>query len=254
MGKIIWLASYPKSGNTWLRAFLHSLLRDPPEGYDINRITELSLVDSAVGWYRPLIGRPPGDWTREEVGRVRRKAHEAITRAHPDSAFIKTHNALIADAHGPFITIELTAGAIYILRNPLDVAVSYSHHLGRTIDQTIDLMNHPRAGTPNTKTNVYQFLKSWSQHVQSWTRRPHPGLHVVRYEDMLTEPEKVFGGIVAFLGLKPPRERLQRAIERSSFTELRKREETQGFKERSRHAEYFFREGRAGNSLRPPKD
>ena len=246
MGKILWLASYPKSGNTWLRAFLHNLLRNPPEGYDINRITDLTLVDSAVGWYQPLIGRPPGDWTIEEVGKVRRQTHEAMTRAHPDSALIKTHNALVVDAQGALITLELTAGAIYILRNPLDVAISYSHHLGKTIDQTIDLLNHPRAGTPNTKTNVYQHLKTWSQHVQSWTQRPHPGLHVIRYEDMLGEPEKTFGGVVAFLGLKPPRPRLLRAIERSSFEELRKREEAQGFKERSRYAERFFREGRAG--------
>ena len=70
MGKIIWLASYPKSGNTWLRAFLHNLLRDPPESYDINRITAFSMGDSSVRWCRPFIGREPGDWSFEEVGSV----------------------------------------------------------------------------------------------------------------------------------------------------------------------------------------
>ena len=50
MGKIIWLASYPKSGNTWLRAFLHNLLRDPPEGYELNRIDDYTIGDSATGW------------------------------------------------------------------------------------------------------------------------------------------------------------------------------------------------------------
>ena len=130
MGKIVWLASYPKSGNTWLRSFLHNLLRDPKEGYDINSMADFTIGDSFVGWYAPLIGRAPGDWTFEEVGKVRRKAHEAMTRAFPDSVFVKTHNALAADPYAPLITLELTAGAIYIVRNPLDVAISYSHHLG----------------------------------------------------------------------------------------------------------------------------
>ncbi len=246
MGKIIWLASYPKSGNTWLRAFLHNLLRDPKEGYDINKMTDFTMGDSAVIWYTPLVGRAPGDWTFEEVAKVRRKAHEAMTQAYPDSVFVKTHNALVADAYGPLITLELTAGAIYILRNPLDVAISYSHHLGKTIDHVIDVLNGRNSGTPNTPKNVYQHLRTWSEHVQSWTQHPHPGLHVIRYEDMLEQPEPTFRGVTAFLGLKPPRDRLLRAIERCRFEELRKREEAQGFRERSDFAERFFREGRAG--------
>ena len=246
MGKIIWLASYPKSGNTWLRAFLHNLLRDPPEGYELNRIDDFTIGDSAIAWYVGLIGRPPGDWSFEEVGRVRRKAHEAMTRAFPDNVFVKTHNALLADSYGPMITLELTAGAIYLLRNPLDVAISYSHHLGKTIDETIQILNSSHSGNPNTLKNVYQLLGSWSEHVSSWTQRRHPGLHVLRYEDMIERPEATFGAVASFLGLRPPPSRLQRAIERSGFKELRKAEEVQGFKERSDFAERFFREGRAG--------
>ncbi len=246
MGKIIWLASYPKSGNTWLRAFLHNLLRNPPEGYDINQLTDFTIGDSSVNWYAPLIGRAPGDWTVEEVAKVRRQAHEAMTRAYPDNVFVKTHNALVADSHAPMITLEFTAGAIYVVRNPLDVAISYSHHLGKTIDQTIAILNSLKSGNPNTMKNVYQRLRTWSEHVTSWTARPHPGLHVIRYEDMLTQPERAFGGVAAFLGLTPPRQRLLRAIEQSGFAELRKREEEQGFRERSEFAEHFFREGRAG--------
>jgi hypothetical protein len=246
MGKIIWLASYPKSGNTWLRTFLHNLLRNPPEGYDLNKIDEFTIGDSATPWYAALIGRPPGDWTFADVGKVRRKAHEAMTRAFPDNVFVKTHNALFADEWGPLVTLELTAGAIYILRNPLDVAISYSHHLGKTIDETITILNSSRAGNPNTKRNVYQVMGSWSEHVRSWTGNRHPGLHVMRYEDMLEKPEQTFAGVASFLGLKPPRERLLRAIERSRFDELQKREEQQGFKERSDVAERFFRAGRSG--------
>jgi sulfotransferase family protein len=246
MGKIIWLASYPKSGNTWLRVFLHNFLRNPPEGYDINRITDFCASDADVEWYLPEIGWPPGNWTEEEVGRARRKGHEAITRTFPDSVFVKTHNALTVDRFGPLITLELTAGAIYIVRNPLDVVVSYRHHLGATVDGAIRVLNSPTAETLKTPSNVPQQLRSWSEHVASWTARPHPGLHVIRYEDMLSEPERTFGGVANFLGVPPPRERLLRAIERSGFEELQGREEVHGFKERSEHQKRFFREGRAG--------
>jgi Sulfotransferase domain len=246
MGKIIWLASYPKSGNTWVRAFLHNLLRDPPEGYDINRISDFTIGDADVPWYTPFIGRPPGDWSREEVARVRPRAHEAMTRAYPDSVFVKTHNALVADQFGPLIPLELTAGAIYVVRNPLDVAVSYGHHLGRSIDDIVDLLNSSDTGNPNTTITVYQILRSWSEHVQSWTGRPHPALHVVRYEDLLEKPEPSFAALARFLGLKPPAHRLRRAVEHASFRELQRREAAGGFKERSSVAERFFREGRSG--------
>jgi sulfotransferase family protein len=244
MGKIIWLASYPKSGNTWLRAFLHNLLRDPPESYDINRITAFSMGDSQVSWFRPYIGREPGDWTFEEVGSVRRKAQESMTQAYPDSVFVKTHNALVADHYsGPLIRLELTAGAIYIIRNPLDVAISYSHHLDKTIDETIEILNNPDAGTLNTTIQVYQVIRTWSEHVATWTARIHPMLHVVRYEDMMKQPEQTFGGVAGFLGLQPPRKRLLRAIKRCRFQELRKQEDAHGFKESVR-GKRFFREGR----------
>jgi len=133
-----------------------------------------------------------------------------------------------------------------VVRNPLDVAVSYSHHLGKSIEDTVAILNSSRSGNLNTVKNVYQVLGTWSDHVRSWTARPHPGLHVVRYEDMLERPESAFGGVVSFLGLKPPQLRLLRAIERCRFEELRRTEEEQGFKERSEFADRFFRAGRAG--------
>jgi hypothetical protein len=247
MGKIIWLASYPKSGNTWVRAFLLDLLRGRTHPFDVNRVAEFCLTDSAAGWYAPFIGRTPGDWSIEEVGRVRSQAHERMAASASQSAVLmKTHNAIVQDRFGPVIPKNLTAAAIYILRNPLDVAISYSHHLGKSIDETIDLMNNPGAGTPNTPNNVYQLLRTWSEHVESWTARPATPLHQVRYEDLLSDPERGFRAIAAFLGAKPSRERLLHAIQNCRFDELRRSEEQQGYKERSRFAERFFREGKAG--------
>jgi hypothetical protein len=246
MGKIIWLASFPKSGNTWLRAFLHNLLRNPDESYDINKLADFSKGDAQMGWYNILDSRPGSEITKEEIAALRPKIHEGMTRIRQDSLFVKTHNAMVEDHGTPMITMACTAGAIYVIRNPLDVAISFSHHYGVTIDEAIKRMATPGLGTENTDKHCYEVYGSWSQHVRSWTLNPHRGLHIVRYEDMLDSPNKTFGGVVAFLGLTVTRDRLNSAIRRSSFRVLQEQEKRQGFVEKSEAAERFFREGKSG--------
>ena len=246
MGAIVWLASYPKYGNTWLRAFLHNLLRNPQEGYDINRLSDFTMGESDAQWYRRYDPRPTTELTEAEVAPLRPKVHRDMTQAHPDSVFVKIHSAVMEDHGIPTVTFEVTAGAIYVVRNPLDVAISYSHHLGEALDTIIDFMAKPRAQSPMVHDHVHEVLGSWSEHVESWTARPSAGLHVVRYEDMMEEPNKTFGGVARFLRLDPPRDRLERAIRRSSFRVLQEQERRQGFKEKSPVADRFFREGKAG--------
>jgi len=94
---------------------------------------------------------------------------------------------------------------------------------------------------------VYEVQGSWSQHVWSWTRNPHRALCIVRYEDMLADPQKTFGALAGHLQLDTTRRHLNRAIERSSFARLQAQEKEKGFRERPKTADQnFFREGRAG--------
>ena len=246
MGAIIWLASYPKSGNTWLRAFLHNLLRNPPDAYDINKLGDFTLGESSYAWYRRLGERPVEPFTDAEVAALRPKVHRHLTTVAPDSVFVKTHSAVMEDHGVPTVTLEVTAGAIYVVRNPLDVTISWAHHMGRSLDAAIDYMAKPRAQIDASEKNVHVPLGSWSEHVESWTAKPNKALHVVRYEDMLMKPQTAFTGVVRFLGLKAPRERLERAIARSSFRVLQEQERQYGFMEKSEFAERFFREGKSG--------
>jgi hypothetical protein len=247
MGKIVWLASYPRSGNTWLRAFLHNLLRNPAEPYDINRLTDFTLIDSDARWYRRLDPRPASQYTKEEVAALRPRVHEAMTRAFPDTIFVKTHNALMEDRGTPLISMELTAGAIYVVRNPLDVVLSYAAHFGLDVDAAIEAMARPHNESLGGQDHfVYEVFGSWSQNVASWAGQPSARLHVVRYEDMAGAPEAIFGGIAAFLGLAVPAERLRRAIAHSAFGVLKAQEARSGFKERSLRSDSFFRQGQPG--------
>ena len=245
MSKIIWLASYPKSGNTWMRAFLHNLLRDPDESYDINKITDCSASDSSIEWYQAQDKRSWQEWTALDVARMRRGAQLAICQWRRDDTFVKTHNASIMFQGYPLVYPDLTAGAIYIVRNPLDVCISLTHHYGCDIDTAIDVLAEETTGSKTNEKLVLEVHKSWSTHVDSWTGQQRPGLAVLRYEDMLRNPLKSFGGLVRFMGLNAPRQRIERAIERASFKSLRAQEEAKGFREKSPHAQRFFREGRS---------
>jgi hypothetical protein len=246
MAGIIWLASYPKSGNTWLRAFLHNFLRDPDRSHDINKLTELTAGESQAYLYRAQ--DPAFDETTADarVRELRPLVHRAISRGSPDSVLVKTHNALVEDSGSPLVSLDLTAGAIYVVRNPLDVVISFSHHNRTTIDQMIAFMNTKSAATRTNALNVYELYDTWSGHVASWTATPSPTLHVMRYEDMLANPQKSFAAVVKFLGIAAPRQRIEKAVRLSSFQVLKEQERRQGFRERPARMEAFFREGKAG--------
>lgn len=244
MGALVWLASFPKSGNTWMRVFLHNLLQNPAKPLPINEIDRFTLGDSQVSWYYKHGKKLGTELTLEDLAALRPKVHRDMTAAHPDSVFVKTHSYMGESCSVPLITMECTAGAIYIVRNPLDVVLSYANHLGLSIDDAITAMEREGGLSQATETNITEFISSWSTNVKSWTQVTHPGLLVVRYEDMLDKPAKTFAKVAKFLGLKPPKERLMKAIRFSSFKELSKQEEKTDFKERSVHAKKFFRSGK----------
>lgn len=245
MGAIIWLASYPKSGNTWMRAFLHNLLTNAKNPVRIGSLNQFCLGEDLAEYYNHIDPRPLSQLSPMEVLELRPKVHELLTKASPDSVFVKTHNFLGVVEGVSLINLNCTAGAIYVLRNPLDVTISYSHHFGVDLDEAIQQLGCPGTGTTTTDMNARQHFSSWSIHVESWTQSTFPALHVVRYEDMTDNPLETFAGVAKFLGLEPPLERLRRAISHSSFGQLQSQERERGFLERSQHSR-FFRSGRAG--------
>ena len=149
MGQIVWLSSYPKSGNTWTRVFLHNLLLNPDKPTRINTIDAFCLGEHRAVYYNQFDPRPLTTLTDKEVAELRPKVHHMLTRAFPDSVFVKTHNYLGAWEGVPLVTMECTAGAIYILRNPLDVAISFAHHFGIPIDVAIEQMANPSMSGPD---------------------------------------------------------------------------------------------------------
>jgi len=145
----------------------------------------------------------------------------------------------------PVINLDVTLGGIYIVRNPLDVVLSLSDHLGMTIDEAIAVMGIPGYYAASAEEEVYEPWASWSENVESWTGRKADTILILRYEDMLDNPIKCFRSVMDHLRQNPMPAQLAEAVELSSFSRLSGIEKEADFRERSSHAERFFRVGRA---------
>jgi hypothetical protein len=248
--KAVWIASYPKSGNTWVRVFLHNLLRElrgQSEGaQDINALHEMTARESLALWFTRQLGKSAYEATPQEIAAARVAVQAQMARAARGPAYIKTHNAVALVEGFPTINFDVTLAAIYIVRNPLDVAVSYAHYSGVSFDPIIAHMADPAGNIDFSGRRVWEFMGSWSFHAASWMSVPHRPVLLQRYEDMLSVPERSFGRLAAFLRLKADADQLRRAVEKSSFAEMVRQEEQHGFNERPGTAEKFFRAGKAG--------
>lgn len=246
---IVWLASYPKSGNTWTRTFLHNLLgllEGSEAEHDINEINEYTTWDLSARRYEQRLGKKVMDAEREEIAALRPLVQAEIADQTDGLALVKTHHALVMDRGYTTLNFQVTSGAVYLVRNPLDVAISYAHHMGADIDVAIEQMGVEGLETNITETSVYEVYGSWSEHVASWTAKPHRAICVVRYEDLLEKPFETFARLSRHLLLRPSAAQLEEAIARSSFERLRAQEAASGFREKPKGAERFFREGRSG--------
>ncbi len=241
---IVWMASYPKSGNTWMRIFLANYLANASEPASINQAHRIALGDSITKMYGMVARRPIDPADIDDMLRLRPQVLRGIVANNADINLVKTHNARVMARGVPLIPEEVTRSAIYILRNPLDMVLSYARHYGMTPEEAVFTVSHPDNANPPDAETVAQFMGSWSDHVQSWTTgtSTYPVL-VLRYEDMLADPKAAFGKVVAHLGMPLDEVRLDRAILFSSFKELSEQEKKQGFIEKSEESERFFAKG-----------
>jgi uncharacterized protein DUF6065/sulfotransferase family protein len=247
---IIWVASYPKSGNTWVRVLLHNLLREmnepATEALDINRLSETTAWEIPAAPYARLLGKPVSEAALREIAEIRPRVQARLAASRAQPFLVKTHLCLGNDWQTPTVNLDATLAAVYIIRNPLDVAISYAHHSAITIDAMIATMATSGFRTMGNNNNVYEVLGSWSEHVASWVGLNQRPVHILRYEDLIANPLRSLATLARFLGLEPDDDQMKAAVARSSFAEMSRQETENGFKERPPTAKVFFREGRAG--------
>lgn len=248
--KIVWLASYPKSGNTWFRILLTNYLKEEGKPFDINNLYPSTIASSRV-LFDEATGVSSSDLTHDEINLLRPRVYNQIAENSNDLVFHKIHDAWQVLPNGePMIPERVTKGVIYIVRNPLDIAISFANHSSSTIDAMIKAMANPQYSFCEKGTRLHiqlrQKLLTWSNHVESWLDESNLSVSVMKYEDMLMNPFETFKKALKFVYNDVDDNKLIKALEESSFEKIKEQENKDGFKEKSAKSQSFFRQGKAG--------
>lgn len=243
---IVWLASYPKSGNTWCRVFLARYL------YGIDNINNISIpIYSSKSFLESDSDIDISELSDKELHLLRLNMFELHSKNRKELFPVKIHDYYEKKLfHSPFLPLNSTKSAIYIVRNPFDLTVSFSRHLGLNLDKTISIINNSnyKLSIPSNKFIIQlpQKLNTWSNHYKSWTEQIDFPVLVIKYEDLIKNPIKYFSNILHFIGVEIKKDKLADAIRFSAFDNLQKQENIHGFEEKSVFSPTFFHTGKSG--------
>jgi len=246
---IIWLASYPKSGNTWFRSFLTALLNQGE--IDINKM-ETDGIFSGKEYIESILDLCADDLRPREFESFRKLAFSYKAQNTKKEAFVKIHDAYTYSRWDglPLIPDTGSRVAIYLVRNPLDVVLSLANHTGLTIDETITKYINSEEGAFIKKGKAaqqyYQLMGTWSMHAESWLNQKDIPVHLIRYEDMKANAFETFKEAVQQMQLNYTDEAIAKAVAACDFKKLKQQEENKGFKEKQIPASAFFFKGEIG--------
>tara|TARA_B100001057_G_scaffold416773_1_gene435023 strand:- start:107 stop:955 length:849 start_codon:yes stop_codon:yes gene_type:complete len=234
---IIWLSSYPKNGNTWLRSLI-SAYYFTKDGFflgdkQLKNISQFPVKRYLESFkYNP---EKPGDTVRLWVA-----AQEKIN-LDKKVRFFKTHNALVKIGQNDFTNRKNSLGGIYIVRDPRNALDSMSRHFQINHDRALDVMqnekNYIYDFQKKNDYSDYQFISSWEKNYQSWKNNKLMPVKFLKYEDLLNETFFVFKEIIEFIDKLTnskkgfSREKAINAVGSTSFENLKKIEEMKGFGE-----------------------
>ena len=215
-------------------------------------INNLNLVSHAAAriYFDRMLDIDSAYLTFDEITSARPELFELEAREAHAPLFRKVHDAWITTRTGePLFPPKLTLGAIYIVRDPRDVAVSNAHHESKPVDWVIERMSNPldmmEMSAQRVSVKLPQKVDSWSAHVESWLSAPIRH-HLLKYEEMLADPLVSFGAAARFLGFDTAPEKIASAVDAVRFDRLRSAEDKDGFRERQPGMDRFFRRGVAG--------
>ena len=246
--KIIFITSYPKSGNTWTRLIISRLLNHQKK-FNLKNINDILLFSDFKNFekldgYKMLENKPidfdfiVSNWVN---------AQYYINKNSDKDIYFKTHNVHGLVNNYYFTNKDVCKGFIHLVRDPRDVAISLSHHMNYSIDQAIDDMIYNKNKRAYSH-KVFEVISTWKDNINSWLLfRDVPSLFI-RYEDLLTNASLQIMRIINFHSkINSPldnvnKEIISKIITETAFHNLQNCESKFGFSE-SKKTTKFFREG-----------
>lgn len=197
-------------------------------------------------FYQPFLPLGAEHLSDAALASVRPRAQQAISRMTNSYIFVKTHHWYGTHHGTPTVSLDDSAAAVYLVRNPLDVVVSYAAFRNVSYDQAIDWLLAKDRILPRIPKGSYFVAGSWSQNVSSWRNQRQLPCTVLRYEDLISSPEGQFRHLLKSWQLKVDTKKLTAAIAATSLETLKAAEAKHGFQERPKGTKAFFRKGRSG--------
>ena len=238
---IIWLASYPKSGNTFLRSLLTAYLFTKDGNFNFEVLKNINQFPNNVTFEK--LGIDISN-QKEVIKNYIKVQEETNKRDGQGIRFLKTHSTLQdIDGH-KFTNLKNCLGVIYIVRDPRDVAKSYSNHNSTSIEESINYMKEFNIGggvkSKDRKNETITHIGSWSSHYTSWKEFDKVDRYLlIKYEDLVKETEKTFLKVLTFVckltkkKLDLDKNKLKNVLNTTSFESMQKLEKQNGFNEAS---------------------
>ena len=235
---IIWISSYPKSGNTWVRALLSSYFYSKDGNFHFDLLEHIKEFPKHSDYLNEIsVNRNLAEIAKEWI-----PAQRKLNLKHNNSPFfLKTHSAICNVEGSDFTDKENTLGAIYVVRDPRNVILSLSNHFDYSIEKSLEMIcNKKQIITNPTKENRYfgfTVVSDWQNHYRTWKNFKLVEVKIVKYEDLILSPKNTFISILNFINkfmqVDIDEDRIKNVLMSTEFSKLQQSENKYGFKESS---------------------
>ena len=226
---IIWIASYPKSGNTFIRSFISAYYYTNNGEFDFNLLKFIEQFPDKQFFDGFINDKDDASKKWLPIQRKLIKSKKV--------KFLKTHSAYGSYNNNQFTSSEVTLGGIYIVRDPRNIISSLTNHFSLNVDGALNMLLDENRGIKSDDNNfaTYSFLSSWSNHLNSWSNIKSFRTIIIKYEDLENNSEKILTDLIRFINnlLNNNKgvdyQKFKKAIETTNFGILKKKENKDGF-------------------------
>ena len=196
---IIWLASYPKSGNTWVRSMLSALMYSDDGKFNFSLLDKIKQFPSQI-FFKDLTDKYDDV---DEIAKNWEAAQDLISLSK-EVKFLKTHHLKCKIGDNNFTSQRNTLATIYIVRDPRNLVNSISNHYSKSLEESKKFLMTPRylfgfkKNGDMKKNDIKTLLGTWSQHYNFW-KTNNSNYLLIRYEDLINDTNSELNKIILFL-------------------------------------------------------